>query len=39
MDLDTVVKHVNEKKYPSAQAFLADVKWIVHNVSICHGGQ
>ena len=39
MDLETMVKHVNERKYPSAEAFLADVKWIVHNTCICTGSK
>ncbi|CAF4459376.1 unnamed protein product [Rotaria socialis] len=31
MDLETIEKNVDLKKYTSTDAFIADVKWIIHN--------
>ncbi|CAF1055106.1 unnamed protein product [Rotaria sordida] len=31
MDLETIEKNIDLKKYPSTDAFIADVKWITHN--------
>ena len=34
MDLTTVEKNIKKKQYGSTEAFLADVKWILHNCII-----
>ncbi len=34
MDLSTIEKNVKKKQYGSTEAFLADVKWILHNCII-----
>ncbi|CAI9721069.1 kinase C-binding 1-like isoform X1 [Octopus vulgaris] len=37
MDLNTVEKNIKNNKYGSTEAFLADVKWILHNCIIFNG--
>ena len=34
MDLSTIEKNIKKKQYGSTEAFLADVKWILHNCII-----
>uniref|UniRef100_A0A8C1HM26 Zinc finger, MYND-type containing 8 n=2 Tax=Cyprinus carpio TaxID=7962 RepID=A0A8C1HM26_CYPCA len=38
MDLCTLEKNIKKKMYGSTEAFLADVKWILHNCIIYNGG-
>ncbi|XP_069099563.1 MYND-type zinc finger-containing chromatin reader ZMYND8 isoform X1 [Pleurodeles waltl] len=38
MDLSTLEKNVKKKMYGCTEAFLADVKWILHNCIIYNGG-
>ncbi|XP_039460313.1 protein kinase C-binding protein 1-like isoform X2 [Oreochromis aureus] len=38
MDLCTLEKNVKKKMYGCTEAFLADVKWILHNCIIYNGG-
>uniref|UniRef100_A0A3B4C3P8 Protein kinase C binding protein 1, like n=1 Tax=Pygocentrus nattereri TaxID=42514 RepID=A0A3B4C3P8_PYGNA len=38
MDLCTLEKNIKKKLYGSTEAFLADVKWILHNCIIYNGG-
>ncbi|XP_030632966.1 protein kinase C-binding protein 1 isoform X6 [Chanos chanos] len=38
MDLCTLEKNIKKKVYGSTEAFLADVKWILHNCIIYNGG-
>uniref|UniRef100_A0A8C5F876 Protein kinase C-binding protein 1-like n=1 Tax=Gadus morhua TaxID=8049 RepID=A0A8C5F876_GADMO len=38
MDLFTLEKNVKKKMYGCTEAFLADVKWILHNCIIYNGG-
>ncbi|TRY66543.1 hypothetical protein DNTS_015921 [Danionella cerebrum] len=38
MDLCTLEKNIKKKIYGSTEAFLADVKWILHNCIIYNGG-
>ncbi|CAE1251482.1 Protein kinase C-binding protein 1 [Acanthosepion pharaonis] len=37
MDLTTIEKNIKNDKYGSTEAFLADVKWILHNCIIFNG--
>ncbi|CAK8681281.1 unnamed protein product [Clavelina lepadiformis] len=39
MDLNTLEKNVKKRIYGSTEAFLADVKWILHNCIIYNGTQ
>uniref|UniRef100_A0A8C9VG06 Zinc finger MYND-type containing 8 n=1 Tax=Scleropages formosus TaxID=113540 RepID=A0A8C9VG06_SCLFO len=39
MDLCTLEKNVKKKMYGCTEAFLADVKWILHNCIIYNGGE
>nr|CAB3267963.1 protein kinase C-binding protein 1-like [Phallusia mammillata] len=39
MDLSTLEKNVKKRKYGCTEAFLSDVKWIVHNCVIYNGLQ
>ncbi|CAF3374615.1 unnamed protein product [Rotaria sp. Silwood1] len=39
MDLETIEKNINLKKYCSTEAFINDIKWIVHNSIIYNGNQ
>ncbi|UJR35707.1 hypothetical protein I4U23_028457 [Adineta vaga] len=39
MDLETIDKNIDLKKYRSTDAFLADVKWITHNSVVFNGNQ
>ena len=34
MDISTIEKNIKKKQYGSTEAFLADVKWILHNCII-----
>ncbi|KAK5606318.1 Protein kinase C-binding protein 1 [Crenichthys baileyi] len=38
MDLSTIEKNVKKKMYGCTEAFLADIKWILHNCIIYNGG-
>ncbi|XP_024149148.1 protein kinase C-binding protein 1 isoform X2 [Oryzias melastigma] len=38
MDLSTLEKNVKKKMYGCTEAFLADMKWILHNCIIYNGG-
>uniref|UniRef100_A0A1A7WAU5 Protein kinase C binding protein 1, like n=1 Tax=Iconisemion striatum TaxID=60296 RepID=A0A1A7WAU5_9TELE len=38
MDLSTIEKNVKKKMYGCTEAFLADMKWILHNCIIYNGG-
>ncbi|XP_021335473.1 MYND-type zinc finger-containing chromatin reader ZMYND8 isoform X5 [Danio rerio] len=38
MDICTLEKNIKKKMYGSTEAFLADVKWILHNCIIYNGG-
>uniref|UniRef100_UPI003D9EC3EA protein kinase C binding protein 1, like n=1 Tax=Danio rerio TaxID=7955 RepID=UPI003D9EC3EA len=38
MDLSTLEKNIKKKMYGCTEAFLADVKWILHNCIIYNGG-
>ncbi|MED6279183.1 Protein kinase C-binding protein 1 [Characodon lateralis] len=38
MDLCTLEKNIKKKMYGCTEAFLADVKWILHNCIIYNGG-
>ncbi|TRZ01100.1 hypothetical protein DNTS_029973, partial [Danionella cerebrum] len=38
MDLGTLEKNIKKKMYGCTEAFLADVKWILHNCIIYNGG-
>ncbi|CAF1555778.1 unnamed protein product, partial [Didymodactylos carnosus] len=38
MDLKTMEKNIEIKKYASTEAFIADVKWIYHNCVVFNGG-
>ncbi|CAF4258889.1 unnamed protein product, partial [Rotaria sp. Silwood2] len=39
MDLETIEKNINLKKYRSTEEFINDIKWIVHNSIIYNGNQ
>jgi len=39
MDLETIEKNIDLKKYPSTDAFIADVKWITHNSVVFNGSK
>ncbi|CAF1654713.1 unnamed protein product [Adineta ricciae] len=39
MDLETIEKNIDLRKYSSSDAFLADVKWITHNSVVFNGSQ
>ncbi|CAF0864506.1 unnamed protein product [Rotaria sordida] len=39
MDLEIIEKNINLKKYRSTEAFISDIKWIVHNSIIYHENQ
>jgi hypothetical protein len=39
MDLETIEKHINQKKYSSTKAFIGDIKWILHNSIIYNGSK
>lgn len=34
MDLSTVDKNIRKKQYGSTEAFIGDIKWILHNCII-----
>uniref|UniRef100_A0A7N6BWL6 Protein kinase C binding protein 1, like n=1 Tax=Anabas testudineus TaxID=64144 RepID=A0A7N6BWL6_ANATE len=38
MDLCTIEKNIKKKMYGCTEAFLADIKWILHNCIIYNGG-
>ena len=37
--MQMIEKHVMQKKYNSTEAFLADMKWILHNSVIYNGSE
>ena len=39
MDLETIEKYIDSKKYTSTDAFIADVKWITHNSVVFNGSK
>jgi hypothetical protein len=39
MDLETIEKNIDSKKYTSTDAFIADVKWITHNSVVFNGSK
>lgn len=39
MDLETIEKNIDLKKYSSTDAFIADVKWITHNSVVFNGSK
>jgi hypothetical protein len=39
MDFETIEKNINLKKYRSTEAFLGDIKWILHNSIIYNGSK
>jgi hypothetical protein len=39
MDLETIEKNIDERKYRSTEAFIADVKWITHNSVVFNGSK
>ena len=39
MDLETMEKNIDAKKYTSTDAFIADVKWITHNSVVFNGSK
>ena len=39
MDFETIEKNINLKKYSSSEAFLSDIKWILHNSIIYNGSK
>lgn len=39
MDLQQIERNLSRKKYHSTRMFLSDLKWILHNTIISHGGK
>lgn len=39
MDMSQIEKNIKKKMYGSTEAFLADVKWILHNSIIYNGSK
>jgi hypothetical protein len=39
MDLETIEKYIDSRKYTSTDAFIADVKWITHNSVVFNGSK
>ena len=39
MDINRIETNLNSKKYCSTQAFLADIKWILHQSIISNGSK
>jgi len=39
MDFEIIEKNLNLKKYSSTEAFIGDIKWILHNSFIYNGSK
>lgn len=39
MDFEIMEKNLYQKKYQSPDAFMSDIKWILHNSFVYHGSK